>query len=103
MELKTMNKDANVSKVYEWIITIFNSATDGTVLRKFTGTTDEVMKCLMYLIEEDKVADPEGFMSATSIDGIVKDGKSLLAWTTHEDYGVDYTAIPLHAIPEVGQ
>lgn len=48
-----------------WIIAICSSEGKGILLKRFTGTSVDVRKALVALVQEDRNADPDGFDSGT--------------------------------------
>lgn len=78
-----------------WVIGIANSEADGVRINNFYGTTDEVKKLLIRLVNTDKENDEENFEYGTeTTDEIGDELNELNAYATYSDYHIDYTAIP---------
>lgn len=77
----------------DWIITIANTAVDGTIINRFRGSETEVKEKLLELLNNDKKNDDEMFDYGTdSVDEVEDTGTELNAYATYNDYHIDYTA-----------
>lgn len=99
-----MEKDQSYKT--DWIITVSSSEADGTVVYRFFGSIDDVKKEIMKLAAEDRENDEDCYEYGCEAIDDVEDSSNgcgwlLNAYSTYDDYHIDYQAIQLSHIQSV--
>lgn len=98
--------EKNQSYKTDWIITVSSSEAEGIVVYKIFGSADDVRQKLIEFAASDRRNDEDCYeYGCETIDDVVDSSNGcewlLNAYSTYNDYHIDYQAIQLSHIQSV--